>query len=278
MGKPEKAKANRKNDKLKLIVSLVILFLLVGALVRAAMSMDRDETGGQTGEETIRADETTAAQDELQGGDGPSDESEKVTAPSTEEQTDEAMAQLPVTLGHGLTIKRIDSYAGIYMEDGSDEVVSGKMMLVLENGAEQDLQLARIYLTYADFTAEFEVTNLPAGQSVLVLEKNRHGAVHEKFVSAEVKNVVFFSEAMSLQEERLEITGGNGYIEVKNISGTDIAGDVYVYYKNIASDMLYGGITYRARIEGGLAAGETMRIMTGHYTAQNSRIVMVTVD
>lgn len=182
-----------------------------------------------------------------------------------------------VTLGQGLTIKHIGKYAGIFMEDGSNEVVSDIMMMILENNAHQDLQLARFEVEYSDFTAEFEVTNLPKGERVVLLEKNRHAAVDEKHTYIQEKNVVFFNEAMSLQEDRVEITGGDGYVEVKNISGEEISGEIFVYYKNSATDLLYGGITYRARVEGGLAAGETKRIPTGHYTAKNSRILQVVI-
>lgn len=187
-----------------------------------------------------------------------------------------AAEQKPVELEQGLRIIRMDSYAGVYMEDGSDEIVSDVMMLIVENGAAQDLQLARIDVAYGDFTAEFEVTNLPAGEKVVVLEKNRHSSVSEEYRSVSSRNVVFFPEGMGLQEDRLEITGQQGSIDVKNISETDVAGDIYVYYKNSASDILYGGITYRAKIENGLAVGETKRVLTGHYSPDNCTVVMVT--
>jgi hypothetical protein len=81
---------------------------------------------------------------------------------------------------------------------------------------------------------------------------------------------------MPMMKETFEITGGDGYLDVKNISNADISGDIFVYYKNSASDLLYGGITYRARLSGGIKAGETMRIMTGHYHEGASRLLMVT--
>lgn len=71
----------------------------------------------------------------------------------------------------GLEITDMAAYAGIYMEDGSNEIVSNIMMVVLKNTTEKDLQLARIELTFSDFSAKFEVTNLPAGASVVLLEK-----------------------------------------------------------------------------------------------------------
>lgn len=195
------------------------------------------------------------------------------------EQT-EALETAPVftaeELSDGLYITDVGSYAGVYMEDGSDETVSDVMMLVLENASGKDLQLARIQLVYGDFTAEFETTNVPAGESVVLLEKNRHSAPQTPYQSAEASVVAFFDEPMSLQEDRLRITGMDGVLEVTNISEADITGDVFIYYKNAAADLLYGGITYRVRVNGGIAAGETAQITTGHYTQAGSRILWVT--
>ena len=60
-----------------------------------------------------------------------------------------------VDLGVGLLVTKIGSYAGIYMEDGSDRIVSNMMMLLVKNTTGKDLQLARISVVYEDFTAEF---------------------------------------------------------------------------------------------------------------------------
>lgn len=209
----------------------------------------------------------------------PSEETTQTEPAETLPTTEPTQATEPrdLELGQGLRIVSINSYAGIYMEDGSDETVVDVMMLILENGSGQDLQLARIDLQYPDFTAEFEVTNLPQGEKVVLLEKNRHAAVAEAPVSATARNVVFFSEPMSLREEKVEITGANGVLDVKNISGGAIAGPVYIYYKNSASDLLYGGITYRVELKNGLAEGETIRTITGHYTPAGSRVIMVTI-
>ena len=95
--------------------------------------------------------------------------------------------------------------AAIDMEDGSDEVLSGVMMIVLENNSEKDLQLARIHIGYTDFTAEFEVTNLPVGEKAVLLEKNRRSMPDKAYETVESSNVVFFEEKMSLMEEKFSI-------------------------------------------------------------------------
>ena len=189
------------------------------------------------------------------------------TMPLTEKQEH-------VELGNGLVIEMMDRYAGIYMEDGSNEVVQDVMMLMVCNTSEQDLQLARIRVHYPEYTAEFELTNLPTGARAVVLEKGRRSVGSESWLNIETENVVFFSEPMDLMPDRLELGGKAGLVEVTNISGGDLEGPVYVYYKNSAEDLFYGGITYRVTVSQGLKAGETVRIPAGHYDPENCSFVM----
>lgn len=200
---------------------------------------------------------------------------DSTTLPEATETLPQPTESSAVILTDGLQLLQTGSYAGIYMEDGSDEAVADVMMVILENTGDQDIQLARIRLEYADFTAEFEVTNLPAGEKLVALEKNRHSGVSEDYQSASVTDLVYFPAAMSLGEDTLQITGGNGVLEVTNVSGEDITGNIYIYYKNSASDLLYGGITYRVEIRDGLPAGGSIQVISGHYSPQSSRVVMV---
>lgn len=149
-----------------------------------------------------------------------------------------------LNLGQGLKITKIGKYAGIFLEDGSNDPVSNIMMVILENKSGKDLQLARFSVKYSDFTAEFEVSNLPAGESVVALERNRHQIVEEKPLSTDLAAAAFFPDSMSLRDDRFRVTGDDGRITLENISQQDISGDIYVYYKNSATDLLYGGITF----------------------------------
>ena len=167
-------------------------------------------------------------------------------------------------LGNYLYITDIGKYTGVYMEDGTDEFVSNVMMIILKNESETALQLARINLQFSDFTANFEVTNLPAGESVVLLEKNRHEYVEESYIRATAENVLFFSESMSLREDQVKLSGVNGAITVENLTD-QVMGEIYIYYKNSATDLYYGGITYRAKVEAGLKPGKSTTVMTNHY-------------
>jgi hypothetical protein len=178
-------------------------------------------------------------------------------------------------LGDGLRVLRMDRYAGIYMEDGTNEIVSDVMMLILENTSDRDLQLARIDVAYADQTAWFEVTNLPAGEKVVLLEKERMGFPGEDYLTVSTRNVVFFQEPMAVPEGLIEVSGTAGLVKLTNISGDGIPGPIYVYYKNSAEDLLYGGITYRVTAAEGLAEGETLTIPAGHYDPEQCRILAI---
>jgi hypothetical protein len=178
--------------------------------------------------------------------------------------------------GNGITISEVHKYVGMYMEDGTNEIVSDMMMLIVQNQSEKDLQLANINLTYADFVAEFEVTNLPAGQSVVVLEKNRRAYTDLAYEEASIENVIFFRDPMSVREDLVEIRGGEGYLDVKNITDEPL-GMMYIYYKNSATDIYYGGITYRAKITEAIRPGETLRVAAGHYAPSASTVLWVQV-
>lgn len=271
MGKFERKRTKKSRLPVFLIAVvciLVICTLCVGLYLGASDGEDSNLPGG----DSQSTGDVQSTGDTQETGD-PQGAGES-TQPSQQEQT-QPLVSFPVKL-ENLTVQRVGEYSGIYMEDGSDEVVSGVMMLILQNQSEEDLQLARINVKYSGFTAEFEATNIPAGESVVLLEKNRAAMPQEEILSVSLRNVVFFQERMSLMADVLEITGNNGMLKVTNISDEDIAGDILVYYKNSAVDLLYGGITYRVRIQGGLAAGETAQIISNHYTPDTCRLVMVT--
>ena len=177
-------------------------------------------------------------------------------------------------LGEGLVITKIGNYTGLYVEDGSDEVVSGVLMVELENTSDMDLQLASITLYYGEEEAAFQVTNLPAGGKLVALERSRMAYRPETPDSAAAENVAFVPE-FSMHDDEIGIVALDGVINVVNRTEGAIDSNIYVYYKNVAAGVYYGGITYRVSIEGGLKAGEIRQIMASHYDAEGSEIVMV---
>lgn len=257
------AKRHKKKDATALkVVLLVILILLLAAAIWVAVVLGWNE-----------APELSAG---LKPGQQETQNVVEETIAVPVDQEAEVITQETIPLNTDLQIEGMANYAGIYMEDGSDEIVTDVMMIILKNTGDQDLQLARVNVIFEGLVAEFEVSNLPAGEMLVALEKNRSPMPKGAYQSVELKNVAYFAEPMTVMADKLEITGGNGYIDVKNITEEDIAGPTRVFYKNSASDLLYGGITYMATLQEGVSAGETVRVLTGHYSEGNSRVVNVT--
>ena len=189
----------------------------------------------------------------------------------------EEITDAKADLGNGLLIRDIGSYTGLYMEDGSDEVLSGILMIMVTNNGDAPIQYAEITMTAGEQVAKFTLSTLPVGKSVVVLEQNRMAYdASVTYTDMAAQNVALFTEPLSLCEDKLKIQSLDGALNITNISGDDITGDIIIYYKNSSADMFYGGITYRVRLTGGLAANETRQIMSSHYSSTGSTIMFVT--
>ena len=183
-----------------------------------------------------------------------------------------------INLGNGMYITNVGGYTGIYMEDGSDELVTGVTMIIVENTGKDDIQYAEILLPIGKEEAKFVLSTLPAGEKVVLLEKERMGYSGESDCgSAIAQNVVIFDKPLDKMEDQFEIQLLGGMMNVRNISGSDIRGNIVIYYKNSAADILYGGITYRLTIEGGLAAGEVRQMPGSHISEKGSEVMFITV-
>ena len=181
-------------------------------------------------------------------------------------------------LGFSLQLQGVGRFSGQFLEDGSNTRVSDVMMVQIKNTGDTDLRLARLCLSFPDATAEFEITDLPAGKTVMVLEKNRQSYRDREYLSVKLQDVVMHQENMDVCEDRFSITALPGALNVRNISNEDISGDVYVYYKYISGDTLYGGITFRAKISGGIKSGELRQTGAAHFDPDRSIILCVSME
>ena len=213
----------------------------------------------------------------LPGDEEPSSENEP-------EQQDPVTPQpgpgkLALDIGSGLTVTDIGNYTGMYMEDGSNELVAGVLMCIVRNDGDRGVEYAELTLNDGAVQAHFTITALLPGRSVVLLAQDR-APYNEKaeYTADMAQKVAFFASQPSLQADLLKIQGLDGGLNVTNISKKDITGDVVIYYKNVASDgLLYGGITYRTRISGGIKAGELKQGMTQHFRLGGSEVLFVTV-
>ena len=180
-----------------------------------------------------------------------------------------------IELDNGLVITEIGKYSGEFVEDGSDESVNDVMMITVKNTTSETLQYTEIVLTDSfNNEVRFALSTLPANEEVVVLEKDRK-TYSKKYKDAKAEYTVFFDSELSTYSDTLTIYGLDGAFNVENISNADINNDILIYYKNVKDNKFFGGITYRARVEGGLKAGEVKQVMTKHYSPENSLVMFV---
>lgn len=190
-------------------------------------------------------------------------------------QKAELIQNEPEQLCDGLLLQGVGSYTGIFLEDGSEDQVTDVMMIQLKNTGKKDLQLANLSLAFESFTAEFDITNLPAGATMVVLEKNRRPYVEQRYMNMALSNLVFFDKNLDIVSDLYEITGTSGEINLKNISNLSVEKDIYVSYKYMSGNIFYGGITFRAKLPGGLKPGETKQISAQHFHPEHCVVVQI---
>ena len=274
-GKNNKKRPGQRHNanrglNIAIAIAAVVLVALIALLIVLEVSRkpNADPTSGTAGTTGSTGSASTGFETVDPGA------SQESTGASVQIENVESVS---VSLSRGMEIVDVGSYTGMYMEDGSDEIVSGVLMIVVANKGEEDIQYAEITLSAGAETAYFSLTTLPAGESVVLLEQNRMSYSKSVIYSdAKASNVAVFKEPMSLREDLITIQALKGAMNITNISGADITGDIVIYYKNSSSDMLYGGITYRVRLSGGMKKDEIKQIVSDHFSAGGSSIMFVT--
>lgn len=175
-----------------------------------------------------------------------------------------------------LTCDDVAVYSGAYVEDGSDEPVEDVASILITNRSGKYLTFARLTYQLDGETAVFEVSDLPTGKSVWILEKNRRKATeNSKFVYQEATTA--FSDHMTRSPKELKVEYADAMLRVTNVS--DRALDhVIVHYKSIHKDGHYlGGITYRLEF-GTLQPGDSVEKIAGHYDNDWSMILRTSYE
>lgn len=190
---------------------------------------------------------------------------------------DEENPNQGITLAEkNLTLDRIGTYTGAYVEDGSDEPITNVAAAFFTNHSEQMLQIAEVEVKLDEgVTALFRITNVPAGKSVFAMAQDKvtcGGNAKAEYVSDASR----FFEEVSLEEEKFDTEGTEGRLTLKNKTEETLP-CVYVYYKTqLNKDVYLGGITYRVPFEG--IPGKTqIETDAGHYSPDTSEIVEVQI-
>ena len=181
-----------------------------------------------------------------------------------------------IDLGSGLEITNISRFAGSFIEDGSDDVLSDVCAITVKNNAENTVQYAEISMNIGGESYCFKLSTLPQGKSVQLLELSRQPMPEiSADMTAALTSYASFDPEPSLCEDVFSIDTQDTAITITNISGSDITGQIYVYYKSAYGDLYIGGITYRTGVEG-LAAGQSTTLYASHYSTAYSKIMFVT--
>jgi len=163
-------------------------------------------------------------------------------------------------------------YEGPFWEDGSDEEVVGIAALVVENTGGVIVSQGTVILEWGNERMVFELSQLPPGRRVLVLEKNRR-----RFITEEPTACYGWSRG-EYPEDPGTVTvevQGMGTMILTNQTDGDIGG-VTVNYKHYdsGSDMFIGGISYSIYAEA-LKPREMRLMKPAHFAAVGSKVVSV---
>ena len=187
----------------------------------------------------------------------------------------EAPISFPHTVsGTSLAIENISSYDGIFLEDGSDQEVSGIAAMLLRNTGDANVEYAQITLKRDGEELQFEASDIPAGAAVVVQEKNKAAYGSGTFTDCSGITAELDSFEMSEDKVRVEETE-EGSLQVTNLIDEEIPG-IRIFYKFYMEDQqsYVGGITYTAKLTN-LEAGSSQTVMPSHYVAGSSQVLMV---
>ena len=188
----------------------------------------------------------------------------------------DAAGEPMMALGSGLSLMSASRFAGAFVEDGTDDIVSDVLAITVRNDGDKTVQYAHIILTQGETVYEFDVTTLPVGASAQLLELSRQPMPDSTDdMTAEVSAYASFDTEPTMCEDVFSIETQETAITITNTSGSDISGQIYVYYKIAYDDLYMGGITYRVGVAG-LKAGESTTCYAGHFSTDYSKLMFVT--
>ncbi len=161
-------------------------------------------------------------------------------------------------------------YEGPFWEDGSDDEVADVAALVIENTGGTHVAQGAVILDWGSDRLVFELSALPPGQRVLVLEKDRKAYLQTDFLSCYGWTRGVYPENMGIVT--LEDMGGSS-MAVTNHTQGEIAA-VRILYKNFdsGSGMYIGGVSYTTLVTD-LRPGEVRQITPYRYFCGYSRVI-----
>ena len=219
--------------------------------------------------------------DDIQSGIQSTENQENPIAPDSSEETDETqnstgnILSFPYAIpGSDLVIEQVNSYDGLFFEDGSDREVSNVTAIALANMGNSCMEFVNITMKCGDTPLRFVGTTLDAGARMIILEADaktfQDGAYSDCTAEfSTVDNLVMSSAQIYVEED------GKGGLLITNLTKEDIP-CVRIFYKYYMNDVevYVGGITYTAKLVD-LKAGKSIVVTPSHYYAGFSKVLMV---
>ena len=186
------------------------------------------------------------------------------------------IVQLPVFIPDTtLVAERLVSYDGYYLEDGSEDYVTGIAALYLHNSGSTMVAACRVILRMESGLYRFEATCIPPGATVLVQEKDRKPyrdmGVHAVGGSASKGSAAILDSAEIALEYDL-----SGML-ICNVSEYDY-NTICIAHKNYSVDenLYIGGVTYVTYVDC-MQSGSEQYVWPVHMD-ENSRIVYISAN
>lgn len=212
----------------------------------------------------------------------PPETTKKPTSPPPPKPTNPPATELPEKKisfpysipGTNLVIQKLDSYDGVFLEDGSDRDVTGIAAMVIKNTGSTGVEYAKITLTQGDRELVFTVAGLCSGAQAVVQESS--AAAYQKANYQECTAEVAELASFEMSESLVKVTENtDGSLSVTNLTQQTIP-CVRVFYKFCLTpgSAYVGGITYTAKLTD-LAPGQTQEVTASHYASGYSEVVMV---
>lgn len=172
-----------------------------------------------------------------------------------------------------IKIQHINSYSGIFIEDGSDVEVDNVAAIQVKNTSKKALEFAQIQIYNGDKKLVFDVSSLPANSSAIIMEKNKAPLDKSKSITYGGTTGGYTDKLEKVSTIKYQKVDNNG-IKVTNKSDKNIP-CVRIFYKYKSSEGYYiGGITYTAKINN-LKAGASQTIYPSHFDSDGGEIMMI---
>lgn len=295
---------NKKKTILIVAICILLLLLILAAVlvmrngVITTPDQTQNPTGGQTTQPTqtggepdenttevptkpqspTTPTETTAStpnnEETVARPDDTTDTPPQVEIPDTDpEKTGlEFPAEVP---GHNMTIEKLDTYAGLFVEDGSNREVSDVAMLLVKNTGADAIEYTEITVKFAGETLVFHITALPSGGQLVVQEKDCKPMPASEPLEASA--LVVHRAKMAIAPELSVQDNGDNTLTITNLTDEMIptARVFYKYYME-QENLYVGGIAFTVRITR-LGAKGSIKVQPSHFVSANSRVVMALV-